>query len=144
MFKYIRAFFVALILTLRGQRPIPKRHAALGEWIAEAEKRVIAAYKAAEQHGIDAAKRKTISARVDGRPRTMESILGTVRYHVKEEYPYLLSNETQHNLTAIYATNVNDQYAVMRLAEVVEQEPVRAALQALQTHLESLPQPDVT
>jgi hypothetical protein len=142
MIKTIRAFFVALGMTLRGQTPPPRRHAALWAWIQQAERLIEAAYQAAQQGGLDDSRRKSITVKVDGRARSMESILGTVRFHLREEYPYLLKNETEHSLTAIQASNLNDHYAVLRLSESAEAGGMRAALESLAAHLESLPRGD--
>lgn len=138
MIKTIRAFFVALGMTLRGQTPPPRRHAAIHAWIQQAERLLEAVYQAAQQSGLDESRRKNISVKVDGRARSMESILGTVRFHLREEYPYMLKNETEHSLTAIQASNLNDHYAVLRLSESAEVGNVCAALESLAAQLESL------
>lgn len=140
MIKTVRAFFVALVMTLRGQTPPPRRHAALWAWMQQAERLVEAAYQAADKGGLDETRRKTITVKVDGRTRSMESILGTVRFHLREEYPYVLKRETEHSLTVIHASNLNDHYAVLRLSESAEVVGVRQALESLAAQLESLPQ----
>jgi len=142
MIKTIRAFFVALGMTLRGQTPPPRRHATLWSWIQQAERLIEAAYQAAQGGGLDESRRKSITVKVDGRARSMESILGTVRFHLREEYPYLLTHETEHSLTAIQASNLNDHYAVLRLSESAEVAVLRAALESLAAHLASLPRGD--
>lgn len=139
MFKAIRAFFVALMMTLRGQTS-PQRHGALWAWVQQAEQLVDAVYHAADKNGLDEERRKAITVKVDGRARSMESILGTVRFHLREEYPYVLKRETEHSLTAIQASNLNDHYAALRLSESAEVGAVRAALESLSAHLESLAQ----
>jgi len=81
--------------------------------------------------------------KIEGREMTTLTILKAVAYHNKEEYPYLLHNLTEHSLTAIYASNMNDQFHVMRLRDSAvvadASEAVQQAIAALSDHLNNIP-----
>ncbi len=142
--RYVRAFFKALVLTARGetidapvvQSPYPK----LDAWLDEARAQVEAVYRAAKDAAYDESARKAHTITIDGRATSAETIIAGVRYHLNEEYPYMLQNPTPHTLTGIYATNVNDQFAVSKLAED-ERLPteVEKSMRALVHHLGSIP-----
>ncbi|NJL56985.1 hypothetical protein HC928_18910, partial [bacterium] len=70
-----------------------------------------------------------------------QTVLAAVAYHVDTEYPHLLHDPAQHSLTAIYASNLNDQYAVARLRDLedVRGTALAAALQRLDEHLSAIP-----
>jgi hypothetical protein len=142
--RYIRAFFLALIMTLRGQKAAPSsRHPALSQWIVEAAALTESALAAAHDRGMDKTAREAVTMRIEGRTVSMETILSAVKYHTTQEYSYLLRNEVmQHSLTAIYATNMNDQYLVRRLHSHLQQTgdaPLSQSVAKLAHHLESIP-----
>ncbi len=138
--RYVRAFFVTLNLMRRGVKPAPVRHAALFAWMNETRVLADQALGAADAAGLGSEQRKTLKVRVDGRAVSMESVLAGVRYHAAEEFPYLMSHETEHSLTAIRATNLNDVYALGRIAELPESAPIQSPLNTLKTHLEQIPE----
>src|SRR5690349_12461935 len=105
--RYIRTFFTALRMTLRGERPPESPHAALIAWIQQAGKLVDAVYAATDQNGIAKAERQKIVIRIDSRNMSVETILATLRHHTSTEYLYLLRNMSAHSITAIYASNLN-------------------------------------
>lgn len=148
--KIIRAFFTALVMTLRGQklspRPTPtSKYPALDAWIRQGGERAKRAIAVAHGAGVDQTARQAIRLTIEGRETTMEAILGGVRFHLVQEYHYLLQNETNHSLTAIYASNLNDQFRLARLREAlsVENQPkyteIINELVLLEKHLESIP-----
>jgi hypothetical protein len=141
--RYIRAFIVTLRLTLRGQQPPGLRHPELYAWIKQMLLLVDAVYSAADQNGLDKKVREATTVKLDGRSMSLETAFQTLRYHAGEEYLSLLRNSTnsRHNLSAIYAGNMNDRYWLMTLqAEPSLQNPaVHAALVQLSTHLDSIP-----
>lgn len=139
MFKYVRAFFIALRLTLRGQTPAPAPYTRLDAWITTCEQLVDDVYKAADRAGLDATQRKARKLRLEGRDITMEALLGGVRFHATQEYRYLLRHPTEHSLTAIYASNLNDQFRIARLREQLTEPDLQAALDGLTRHLEAIP-----
>jgi hypothetical protein len=142
MMRYIRAFFQALAMTLRGETPPPRPYARLHAWIEEGETHVKAVYTAAKEAGYDAAKRKATNLKLDGRDTTMETILNVVAFHMREEYPHLLTNLTDHSITAIYAANMNDQYNIARLSthDTLQNAPdLQARIAALSAHLNDIP-----
>jgi hypothetical protein len=133
MMRYIRAFFTALRMTIQGERVILP-YKRLRDWLTEAEKHSAAALKAVQTAD-------QIKVKVDGREQDAQTILKAVHYHVVEEYPYLLDNLTEHSITAIYANNMNDQYAIARLTEdaTFSQAAARQAIEQLNQHLHAIP-----
>jgi hypothetical protein len=140
LIRYLRAFFIALSMTLRGVKPAPVRHSALRTWMEQTKVHVEQLTRQADAAGLDAAGRKALKVRVDGRDVSVESVLAAVRYHAEEEYPYLLAHETEHSLTAITAANLNDVYAVSKLHDIPEVTLVAGPLQTLKAHLEQIPE----
>jgi hypothetical protein len=138
--RYLRAFLVTLNLMRRGIKPAPVRHAELFAWMAQTRSLVDQTLGAADAAGLGSAQRKALKVRVDGRAVSMESVLAGVLYHAAEEYPYLMTRETELSLTAVKATNLNDVYALSRLAELPESAPLQAPMHTLKTHLEQIPE----
>jgi hypothetical protein len=143
LIRLVRAFAIALRMTLRGERPTPK-YPALDAWMAEASKLIHAVYAAAEADGLDEAARKALSFRVEGRETQMEAVLGGARFHHAQEYRYLLRHETAQSLLAIQANNVNDGFRLKKLSDELAakntgQMRTLDALKALIGHLESMP-----
>jgi hypothetical protein len=134
---YLRAFVLALKLTLRGKQIAPK-HPELDVWAREAARRVDHVYRTADTNGLNEAARKALTLHLDGRDISMETMLASVRHHATQEYVKLLLDSTPHTFVAIYATNLNDCYHVAQLRDAVEQRDVRAALANLSDHLESI------
>ncbi len=143
MFKYIRAFFVALRMTLRGEQPPPPRYPLLTAWLKDGHRLAQQVITAADATGFDSAARQMVQVRVDGRDYALDVLLRGVLYNMETEYPHLLRTGGQYNLTAIYAGNINDRYRIQRIleSEVCEQYPAfMQALQSLLAHLEAPPQ----
>lgn len=136
MIRYLRAFLKALWLTLRGQTPT---RPPLAVWAEQTIRLTTQVIQVAETHGLDQAARKGRKLRIEGRDLSMDTILMTVLFHAREEYPYLLKNQDGHSLLAIQSSNVNDVFWLSRLEETIEPAPLRAPLQALIAHLKALP-----
>lgn len=139
--RYARAFWLAVRLTASGQQPPALQHPELLEWVRQMAGLVEAVYTAAEAHRLDAARRKTISLRLDGRLMTFDTVLAALRYHARQEYPSLLRSGLSHTYLAIQSSNMNDRYWLARLREAPElsDPPLRAALDRLLAHLEAIP-----
>lgn len=139
--RYVRAFFVALWLTLRGRQTEASPHAPLEAWIARSAELSKAVIKVADATGMKQAIRQQAKLKLEGREQSMESILATVQYHAEQEYPYLLENFTDHSITAIYAANMNDQFSVSRLqeADFMADDALKQAISRLNEHLSSIP-----
>lgn len=139
--RYIRAFWIALLMTLRGEKP-QIRFARLHEWIHQSKQLLDEVVTLADQNNFGKRERKQLMLKLDGRDMTMQTVLDAVQHHLGEEYPYLLNNITEHSVTAIYASNMNDQYYVMRLRDdpAIQQNPtLREAISKLSQHLNSIP-----
>ncbi|MDX1992345.1 MAG: hypothetical protein SF029_08150 [bacterium] len=142
MLRYVRAFFTALGMTLRGERVPPSPFAPLMMWMDTTAKLTHAVYTAAEQDGLDKAARDKLRLKVDGRDMSMQTMLAGVEHHVRQEYPYMLKNLTEHSLTGIYASNMNDQYRLMRLRDadfLEDKAAAREAVARLSEHLNAIP-----
>jgi hypothetical protein len=141
--RAIQAFFTALSMTLRGES-LPPVNQPLWAWMQQIDNRVDAVYAAAERAQIDQPARQAFLVRADGRDISLETILAAVRHHVTEEYPYLLRHVTSHNLTAIYASNLNDHYRVIQIqsADALVDSALKTAVADLAAHLEAIPRID--
>ncbi|MBI5668174.1 MAG: hypothetical protein HZC41_09220 [Chloroflexi bacterium] len=139
--RFWTAFWHALRLTLRGQTPPALQHPHLLEWVRQLAALMDAVYAAADEAQLDRARRQTLTLRLDGRVMTVETVLSTVRFHARDEYPSLLRSGLASNLLGIHASNINDRYWISRLQALPEMQatPVAAALQRLADHLEALP-----
>lgn len=139
--RYIRAFFTALGMTLRGEKPPEPRHPTFVSWTREMVIKVDMVKAALEKAGIDATARKAITLKLDGRTLDLETIVGTLHYHAAQEYPSLLRSGARHSLMAVQATGINDLYWLQRLLEEpkLQQPAVQTALQNLAAHLEAIP-----
>jgi hypothetical protein len=130
-------------MTLRGEKvtsPAQRQFPRLFAWLHTAEAHLDTAMTRAEQSGLHQAKRRQVVVRVDGRDMDMETILTTLRFHLTEEYPYLLENLTEHSMTALYASNLNDRYWVMSLAQSEQlDDAVQDAVATLSAHLDNIP-----
>ncbi|MBC8097801.1 MAG: hypothetical protein H7Y11_00015 [Armatimonadetes bacterium] len=142
--RYLRAFIITVQRMLHGAIPTPK-YPILAGWMQQATLLNDALLRTADQHQYPTQARLQLLFKVDGRAISMETVLQALRYHLTEEYPNLLRDETAHSLTAIYASNLNDQYRLTRLAESLAAQPVlQAAAQALAAHLAAIPSQEST
>ncbi len=146
MWRYIRAFFKALRMTLRGETPLTpaqEQYPRLFPWLEAAQDRIQQVYQAADQAGYGVQHRQQAQVTIDGRQSSTETLLGAVKHHLLEEYPYMLRHLTDHTLTGIYASNLNDRYWLAQLLDQTEPPPaVQASIQALTQHLEAIPPSD--
>ena len=145
--RYLRAFWGALRMTMRGEVyiPPPAQEAPLAGWIHQYLMLVDAVLRTADQNGVDEAIRKQVKLRLDGRQMSLETALMTLKFHAAEEYPSLLRQGTGRGVqNTLYATNMNDRYWISKMVEAPElQKPdVQKALAALDTHLDSVPKLD--
>lgn len=140
--RYGRAFLKALELTLRGEaiEPPPTPYPHIQSWVDDGLQLVEAAFRVCEQHGLDEAQRQQITLHLDRRDISMQTILAAVQHNMLREYPLLLRTPIEHNLTALHALNLNDQYRVGQLAALESLPPaVRSAVQSLAAHIQHVP-----
>lgn len=109
----LKTLWQAIMMTLRGERPI-RPYGKLSDWVEAVGYLSDSFIKLSAQKQIDLSQFKV---KVDGRTQSLKTIIEAVNYHAKTEFPYLLRNLTEHSTTAIYATNMNDSYAVRRILE---------------------------
>ncbi len=136
---YVRAFLIALRMTLRGETPPPAPDAPLREWMAQGLSRIEQIETLAARQQINPAE---VVLHLDLRDIRMSIILNTVRHHLTNEYPILLRTPSAQSLNLLYANNMDDHYRVSRLeaAPDLAGTPVQNAVVALATHLEAIPQ----
>ena len=140
--RYIRAFFQALLLTLRGQKPpsleAEEQHEDLLAWCRETVTRVDVATAAIAANGTNA---QSLTMHIEGRDVTLKHTLDVLRYHAAREYPHLIRSQARHAILAIQALNLNDRFLVLRLIEYEGlPEVVKAAMDSLAEHLNEVPQ----
>lgn len=88
---------------------------------------------------MDQSARKAFVLRLDHRDVSMDLILETVAHHMTLEYPMLLRAQVDHNETALYAMNMDDQYRVGQLAASALPPRITEAIEALSQHLAQIP-----
>lgn len=140
--RYFRAFWKTVQLTLQGQQihPPEERYPALRAWVEAGRHRANDTFKAAERAGMDEAARRGHRLHLEGRDLSVEVILGAVRHNFTLEYPMLMAARIEHNLTTLYALNLNDQYRVRQLANDERlPDDLREAVSVLADHLENIP-----
>ena len=140
--RYIRTFFKALQMTLRGESiPEPQtRYPNLQAWLMVSREKLDVVYEESEKSGIDEATRKTISLQLDGRPWSMELILSSVKFHLDVEYPSLMNSVVEHNLTTLYALHFDDKYRISQLAQSDElPESLRTIMEDFSAHFLNIP-----
>lgn len=144
--RYVRAFIGAVRLTMKGETPPAPNHPEVRGWLKAGVMQFDETMRRVEQGGLTQASRQEIVLVADGRKITMEMILKSVHYHLTEEYPYLLRDETAYSRLAIHTSNFNDEYRIRRLIEKLQEqqtpvpEAMLAALEALRLHLHSFPE----
>lgn len=140
LYRYEARYYTAL---RRGMAYIPpvSRYPRLSVWARRAAWLADTVVSTANAQRLDAAARKALVLHLDKRDISMETILATVRYHATSEYPALLNNADRHNMTAIYALNLNDRYLVLRLSqsEAIPAGPLQNVIVQLRNHLDHVP-----
>jgi hypothetical protein len=140
--RYTQAFITALKMTLAGKaiQPVALRYPNLTKWISEGLQLVDAAFRTADAQGMSATARQQFMLKIDHRDMSMDVILRAVKHNLSLEYPMLMKSTTEHNLTTLYAMNMNDQYRVRLLAEAHDLPPdIQAAVARLSAHLQNIP-----
>ncbi|MCA9908412.1 MAG: hypothetical protein KC519_07165 [Anaerolineae bacterium] len=138
--RYVRAFFQALAMTLRGEKPPAAPYSAIQEWAVSTIALVDRIVEQADTAGLSQSSRQHLTFTIDRRPINFDTALQIIRQHAASEYPYLLKHHNQYSLMTIQATNLNDQYLAQQLVDLesVPQE-VRALLSRMSDHLQALP-----
>lgn len=139
MTRFIRALLQALRLTLRGESLPPRHFRPLEAWIARTLDLLNEAERAAAAQRLDLA---ALQLKLDGRPTSLERTLQMLRHNLVNEYPRLIRLDDAFSMMVVNASNMNDQYRVSAfLAGSELPAEARAAIAALDAHLQSLPQP---
>lgn len=141
MLRYIRAFVIALKMTLTGEKTPPVPYPNLQSWMREGQAKVGAVYQAAKQAGLDHTRLDGITLAIDKRPISLETVVGAVRFHLQDEYPALIRMNDEHTLTTIYALNLDDQHRMQQVIDhdMLPASPLLASLKALHEHLNNIP-----
>jgi beta-lactamase class D len=133
--RYVQAFFQALGMTLRGEKPDPTT-ALVREWLDVLAERVHVIQSAAAKQSLDMGQ---VIVHVDKRDLTMKTIVELLQYRAQTEYPNLLSAAGKSGWAVIYTSNHNDVYYVSRLIETLADSPLKQAVVTTKAHLEALP-----
>jgi hypothetical protein len=138
IYRYLRAFVIALRLTLRGQTMTPPPPTPLHLWIQQGLERLDTIERVSAKTRIDPDSVRLI---IDRRETRMSTLLNIVRYHFTDEYPLLLRQVSDRSLILLQATNLDDHHRMRRLADTpaLADTPVKQAVAALAEHLESIP-----
>lgn len=139
---YIRTFFKALQMTMRGETiPTPaSRYPNLQAWLATAQNFLKVVYKRADDAGFDKSTREQIILKLDGRSWSMELILSSLEFHLESEFPSLMESVIEHNLTTLYALHLDDKYRISQLAQSDQlPESLRPTIDALSEILFNIP-----
>ncbi|MEM9951238.1 MAG: hypothetical protein AAF846_06555 [Chloroflexota bacterium] len=140
--RYIRTFFKALQMTMRGETitPAPARYPNLQRWLDTSQEKLKQLDHIAHKNGFDEATQKAIILELDGRSWSVHLILSSVKFHLETEFPSLMNSVIEHNLTTLYALHFDDKYRVSRLAESDEIPPaIRPALRDFATQFINIP-----
>jgi hypothetical protein len=135
--RYTNAFITALRMTVAGKalQPAHIRYPNLTKWVQDGLLLVDNTLKTADVNGLDEKTRQQMTLTIDRRAMSMDVILRAVRHNLM-----LLDSYMEHNLTTLYALNLNDQYRVSRLAEIENLKPeVQEAVAQLAAHLQNIP-----
>jgi nitroreductase len=139
MMRFLRALVQALRLTLKGETLTPPRYRPLESWIARGLNLVERVEGSAAAQRLDLA---ALQLKLDGRPISLERTLQMLRHNLVNEYPRLMRLDDAYSMMVVSASNMNDQYRVAQFLEAGEiPAETRAALAALDAHLQALPQP---
>jgi hypothetical protein len=121
-------------------QPAAIRYPNLTQWVQDGLLLVDNTLKTADANGLDEKTRQQMTLIIDRRAISMDVILRAVKHNLSLEYPMLLDTHMEHNLTTLYALNLNDQYRVSRLAEIEGLAPeIQAAVAQLAAHLQNIP-----
>ena len=143
--RYLRAFWGALLMTMRGEKVSAPAASSINSWINQYARLVDVVLRTANQNGLDQTTRKQVKLKLDGRQMSLETALMTLKFHAAEEYPSLLRQGTGRGVqNTLYATNMNDRYWISRMIEAPELQkpPVKMALSTLDAHLDAIPRLD--
>ena len=144
--RYLRAFTGAVRLTVKGEKPTAPHHPEVQAWVKTGLEQLNEVFQTAEKSGLTQEKRQQILLVADGRRISMEMVLKSVQYHLAEEYPYMMRDDTGYSRMAIFNSNLNDEYRLRRLIEYLIQQPNLTSasfigmLETLRLHLYVFPQ----
>lgn len=148
--RLIKIFVKALRMTLRGEAiPTPEqKYPQLATWVTQGQALIRATFKACDAGGMDATARQALTLKLDHRDITMQTILSSVRHNLTLEYPMLMQAQIDHNITTLYALNLNDQFRVKQLHQALAtrtdiSDALKQALQQLDQHLHNIPPSNV-
>ena len=141
MIKFLRAFWQALRLTLRGETLTPTHFHPLEIWIEAGLGKLTAVFETAEADAVDL---DALQLRIDGRMTSLERTLQMARHNLVNEYPRLIRLDDPYSMMVVQSSNMNDQYRVSQFlaADVIQSEALKRALADLDTHLLTLPSID--
>lgn len=145
--RYVRAFFKAFSMTLRGEaiQPPQAEHPELHAWMMQGREMLDRAFAVAEKNGFDETSQEQTTLTIDHRPMAMRTILRAVQHNLETEYPMLLASRIDGSILTIQSINMNDHYRVGRLLEheAITDSPLAPAVRHLHDHLGNIPSKQV-
>lgn len=115
---YVRAFFTAARMTLRGEaypaRAAGGKYPLTAAWLTEITAALAAAEAQARANSFNPAE---LVLHIEGRDVSMRTMLDAIHFHAAREYPSLLNSSAEHALLVIKATNLNDRHWLLRLEQ---------------------------
>jgi hypothetical protein len=138
--RYLRAFFVTVGYTLRGEKPATlQADESFPNTLAWCRKTVsliklLEAHAAAQQIDLSA-----IAFTLEKRPTTAQRVLDAAKFHASQEFPHVLRHEQKYALLGIQSATLNDRYAVMLLIDHAP-DALHTQIAALGDHLAAMPQ----
>ena len=126
--------------TLRGEPPPPPRPEQFPKtraWLTNAAAALDALEITLRDANVDSSR---VALHIEGHDTSLRRALDAIQFHVREEFPALLTRSRSYASLGIRATNLNDRYTVLRF-EQHETLPstVRTALRALADVLSQQP-----
>jgi hypothetical protein len=148
----IRAFFKALQMTLQGEAMSPpeERYPELHAWVETGVVLIDETLAIADQHGFDAPTRQKTTIMLEKRATAVEVLFANVRHNLTLEYPKLMHARVDHNLTTLYAMNLNDQFFIAQITQAMQagdiqvNEPVLNATLKLENYLQNIPSTNIS
>lgn len=140
MRRYVQAFFKALAMTLRGEKPVAnprnQQKAALNQWVVNLGDYASRIERLATQQNLNTAE---VVVRIDRQSMSMKMLIELLKFRAGTEYPNLLHKADKSGLSVIYTTNINDQHYITRLHDALDESTIKSEIAKLKAHLEQVP-----
>jgi hypothetical protein len=133
-----------------GNVPPEERYPELHAWVETGVVLIDETLAIADQHGFDAPTRQKTTIMLEKRATAVEVLFANVRHNLTLEYPKLMHARVDHNLTTLYAMNLNDQFFIAQITQAMQagdiqvNEPVLNATLKLENYLQNIPSTNIS